>query len=268
MAKAREGFRLGHQTVIDSVIHDGLWDPYNGLHMGACAERCAGKYGFTREEQDAYAAESFRRANAAQKEGRLARQIVPVEVPGGRTGAGRCEQDEGPARVNYEKMRTLRPAFDKEGTITAANASTLNDGAAALVLATERSASERGLRALARIVSYGGHAHDPLWFTTAPVAAAQAALSRAGWKAGEVDLWEVNEAFAVVPMAFARELDVDAGKLNVWGGAISLGHPIGASGARILVTLIEALRDRGGRRGVAAICIGGGEGLAMCVELL
>ena len=268
LPKARDGFRLGHQQVIDSLIHDGLWDPYNNLHMGHCAEQCAKKYSLTREQQDAYAAESFRRANAAQNDGRFAQEITPVEFADAKNKLTRVEHDESPARANYEKIPLLRPAFDPAGTITAANASTINDGAAALVLATVESARTKNLKPLARIVAFGAHAQDPVWFTTAPVSAAQNALKRAGWGIDEVDLWEVNEAFAVVPLAFMRELGVSHRKLNVRGGAISLGHPIGASGARILVTLLAALRERGARRGVAAVCIGGGEGLAVCVELL
>ena len=268
LPKAREGYRIGHQQVIDSMITDGLWDPYNNIHMGNCAEKCATKYNFTREQQDAYAIESFKRANAAQKDGRFAREITPVEITDTKGNVTKVEHDEGPAKVKYDKIPGLKPSFQKDGTITPANASSINDGAAALVLATAATALARGLKPIARLVAFGGHAQDPVWFTTAPVQATQSALSRAGWKVGDVDLWEVNEAFAVVPMAFAQELGVPADKLNVRGGAISLGHPIGASGARILVTLLAALKERGLKRGVAAICIGGGEGLAVCIELL
>jgi len=268
LPKAREGYRLGHQQVIDSLIHDGLWDPYNHLHMGGCAEQCAAKYGFTREEQDGYAAESFRRANFAQKEGRFGQEISPVQITDAKGNVTIVDQDEGPAKVKYEKIPTLRPAFEPKGTITAANSSSLSDGAAVVILATEAFAQSSGLKPLARLASFGSYAHEPLWFTTAPVPAARIALQRAGWTVADVDLWEVNEAFAVVPLAFMRELGVPREKLNVRGGAIALGHPIGASGARILVTLLSALRERGERRGVAAICIGGGEGMAACVELL
>jgi acetyl-CoA C-acetyltransferase len=266
LPKARDGYHLGHQQVIDSVIRDGLWDPYGDLHMGGCAEQCAKKYRFSREEQDAYAIESFRRSNGAQQSGRFAEEITAIDVADSRGSSLRVDRDEGPARVKYDKIPTLRPVFDPAGTITPANASTLNDGAAALVLTTLDRARELGRESLARIVSFGAHAQDPAWFTTAPIAAAQQALQRAGWQRDEVDLWEVNEAFAVVPLAFMRELGVPAEKLNVRGGAISLGHPIGASGARIVVTLLAALQERGARRGVVAICIGGGEALAMCVE--
>jgi acetyl-CoA C-acetyltransferase len=268
LPKARDGYRLGHQQVVDSLVADGLWDPYNNLHMGSCAEQCAAKYNFTREQQDAYAIASFQRANAAQQDGRFAAEITPVEYADARGNVTRIEQDEGPARVKYDKVPTLKPSFQKDGTITPANASSLNDGAAAFVLATAATAQSRGLKPLARLVASGAHAHDPVWFTTAPVTAAQRALQAAGWTVPDVDLWEVNEAFAVVPLAFMRELGVPHDRVNVRGGAISLGHPIGCSGARILVTLLAALKERGLRRGVAAICIGGGEGLALCVELL
>jgi acetyl-CoA C-acetyltransferase len=265
LPKAREGYRLGHQQVVDSLIHDGLWDPYKQIHMGTCAELCVKKYGFSRAEQDAYAAESFRRANAAQKAGAFAGEIASVSIEDGKGGAVSVDTDEGPARVNYERIPTLKPAFDPAGTITAANASTLNDGAAAVVLMAEAEAAKRGLKPLARIVSFGCAAAAPEWFTTAPIAAARQALERAGWSTGEVDLWEVNEAFAAVPMAFAREMGLGFDRMNLHGGAIALGHPIGASGARIVVTLLSALAGRG-RRGLAAICIGGGEALAVCVE--
>jgi acetyl-CoA C-acetyltransferase len=238
------------------------------VHMGSCAEHCAEKYAFTREQQDAFAIESFRRANAAQKSGLFATEIAPVEVSGRKGAVVRIDQDEGPAKVIYEKIPTLRPAFEPNGTITPANASTLNDGAAVLLLATSEGARKRDLQPQARIVSWASHSAEPRWFTTAPVAAARLALERAQWTVDSVDLWEVNEAFAVVPMALMRELNVPHNRLNVHGGAIALGHPIGASGARILVTLLAALRETGGRRGVAAICIGGGEALAICIERL
>lgn len=268
LPKAREGYRIGHQQVIDSMITDGLWDPYHNLHMGSCAEKCAAKYSFTREQQDAYAIESFQRANAAQKDGRFAHEITPVEITDAKGNVTKVEHDEGPAKVKYDKIPTLKPSFQKDGTITPANASSINDGAAALVLTTADTALARELKPIARIVSFGAHAQDPVWFTTAPVQAARSALEAADWSVDDVDLWEVNEAFAVVPMAFMRELGVPHDKVNVRGGAISLGHPIGCSGARILVTLIAALKERGKKLGVAAICIGGGEGLAVCIEIL
>lgn len=268
MPKAREGYRIGNQQVIDSLVSDGLWDPYNNIHMGNCAEKCAEKYTFTREEQDAYAIESFKRANAAQQEGRYAAEITPVEIKDRKGNVTIVEQDEGPTKVRYEKIPQLKPAFQKDGTITPANASSINDGAAALVLTTADHAKAKDLKPIAKIVAFGSHAHEPLWFTTAPVQAAQSALATAGWTTDEVDLWEINEAFAVVPMAFMRELGVSPEKVNVNGGAIALGHPIGCSGARIIVTLIAALKARGLKRGVAAICIGGGEGMAVCVEVV
>jgi acetyl-CoA C-acetyltransferase len=268
LPKARDGYRIGHQQVIDSMISDGLWDPYNNIHMGNCAEQCAAKYTFTREQQDAYAIESFKRANAAQKDGRFAQEITPVEIADAKGNVTRVELDEGPAKVRYDKIPTLKPSFQKDGTITPANASSINDGAAALVLSTAENAAAKGLKPIARLVAFGGHAQDPVWFTTAPVQATHFALKRAGWSVADVDLWEVNEAFAVVPMVYMQELGVPHEKLNVRGGAISLGHPIGCSGARILVTLLAALKERGLKRGVAAICIGGGEGLAACVELV
>jgi acetyl-CoA C-acetyltransferase len=268
LPKARDGYRLGHQQVIDSLVTDGLWDPYNNIHMGNCAEKCAAKYAFTREQQDAYAIESFRRANAAQADGRFAQEITPVELTDAKGNVTKVEHDEGPAKVKYDKIPTLKPSFQKDGTITPANASSLNDGAAALVVTTAAHARTAGLKPIAHLVAFGAHAQKPVWFTTAPVPAAQAALQAAGWQVADVDLWEVNEAFAVVPMAFMQELGLPHAKVNVRGGAIALGHPIGCSGARILVTLIAALQERGLKRGVAAICIGGGEGLAACVELV
>ncbi len=263
---ARGGYRLGHQQVVDALVADGLWDPYNDRHMGSCAELCAKKYGFARGDQDAYATASFERANAAQQAGLFDDEIVPVDVPGRKGAATRVDRDEGPSKVDYARMPSLRPAFDPNGTITAANASTINDGAAALVLTTAAHAAARGAALVARLVAFGAHAQDPLWFTTAPVEAARQALDAAGWRTDDVDLWEVNEAFAVVPMAFMAELGIPHDKVNVRGGAVSLGHPIGCSGARIIVTLLSAMRERRVRRGVAAICIGGGEGLAVCVE--
>jgi acetyl-CoA C-acetyltransferase len=263
---AREGYRLGHQQVVDSILKDGLWDPYNDLHMGQCAERCAERYGFTRAQQEAYATVSYQRANAAQQDGSSADEIVPVDVPGTKGQVTVFDRDEGPSRVKYDRIPTLRPAFEPTGTITAATASTINDGAAALVLSTTATAEALAIAPVARIVAFGGHAQEPVWFTTAPVQAARQALAAAGWTVADVDLWEVNEAFAVVPMAFIAEFGLSHDIVNVRGGAIALGHPIGCSGARIVVTLLAALKQRGLRRGVAAICIGGGEGLAVCVE--
>jgi acetyl-CoA C-acetyltransferase len=265
---ARDGLRLGHGKLIDSMIHDGLWDPYNDVHMGNCAELCAAEYKLSREEQDAFSLESYRRAREATETGLFAEEIVPVAMPqkSQKKGELRVDRDEEPFKVDLDRMPTLRPAFQKDGTVTAANASKINDGAAALVLTTAGHAARIGARPLARIVAHTSLAQKPEWFTTAPVGAARAVLERAGLKASDIDLWEVNEAFAVVALAFQRELGLDAERMNVRGGAVALGHPIGCSGARILVTLLHALRQRGGRLGCAAICIGGGEATAMVIE--
>ncbi|MEM9290893.1 MAG: thiolase family protein [Acidobacteriota bacterium] len=264
--KVRDGLRMGHAQLIDSMIHDGLWDPYNDVHMGNCGELCAREYHLSREEQDEYTLHSYRRARAAQESGALAQEIVPVEAPKGRKGTITVDQDEEPFRGDLERIPSLRPAFDKEGTITAGNASTLNDGAAALVLSTASYAQKLGRKPLARLVTQASAAQSPEWFTTAPISAARAALDRAGLKASDIDLWEVNEAFAVVAMAFNKELGIDHERVNVRGGAVALGHPIGASGARILVTLLHAMIERDARRGLAAICLGGGEATAVIVE--
>lgn len=268
LPNARQGYRFGHQQTVDSMIHDGLWDPHGDQHMGNCAEACAKKYELSREAQDAYAIESFRRANQAQSDGQFFEEITAVEISDRRKNVTQVEQDEGPGKVRYEKIPQLKPAFQSDGTITAANASSINDGAAAMVVTTAAYAETYGYTPIAKVVAFGVHAQDPLWFTTAPVQATRNALEQAGWGKDDVDLWEVNEAFAVVPMAFMRELGVPHEKVNVRGGAIALGHPIGCSGARIVVTLLAGLRERGLKRGVAAICIGGGEGLAVCVELV
>jgi acetyl-CoA C-acetyltransferase len=264
---ARGGMRMGNQTAVDSMIHDGLWDPYNNQHMGNCGELCAREKSYTRQAQDEYAIESFKRAQRAQKEGYFKDEIAPITLAG-KKGDTVFDTDEGPAKVVFEKVASLKPAFDKNGTVTAANASTLNDGAAALVLASGDRARKEGWKPLAKIVSYGTNAQAPEWFTTAPAEAMRRAMKKAGWEMKDVDLFEVNEAFAVVAMAARDELKIPAEKLNVWGGAISLGHPIGASGARIVITLISALKRMGKKRGVAGICIGGGEGTAICVELV
>lgn len=265
---ARSGFRMGNQPVVDSMIHDGLWDPYKNQHMGNCAELCAREKKLSREEQDAYAIESFKRAQEAQKSGKFKGEIAPVEIKGKKGDVTQFDTDEGPAKVQFDKVPTLKPAFDKTGSVTAANSSTINDGAAALVLMSPDKAKVLGVKPIARLISYGTHAQAPEWFTTAPADAMRNAMNRADWKVSDVDLFEVNEAFAVVAMAAQKELQIDADKYNVWGGAIALGHPIGASGARILITLLSALKDKGKKRGVAGICIGGGEATAVCVELM
>lgn len=263
---ARDGLRLGHGKLVDSMILDGLWDPYNDLHMGGCAELCADRFDLSREQQDEYAAESYRRAREATEQGLSAREIVAVEVPQRKGDPVRVERDEEPFRVDVEKMPKLRPAFAKEGTITAANASSINDGAAALVLATAGKAAELGVEPLARVVAHATVAQEPEWFTTAPVAAVRKVLERAELDISDIDLFEINEAFAVVALACMRELGIPHDKLNVRGGAVALGHPIGASGARILVTLLDAMEERDARLGCAAICLGGGEATAMVVE--
>lgn len=266
LPKARDGLRMGHAQMLDSMIHDGLWDPYGDKHMGSCAELCATEHGISRAEQDAYASESFRRARLAQSEGKFTAEIVGVPVPQRKGEPVPVLIDEGPARGDPAKLASLKPAFAKDGTITAGNASSLNDGAAAVVLMSEDEAQSRGLLPLARIVGTAVHAQAPEWFTTAPAGAIEALCQRIGWSKDSVDLWELNEAFAVVALANNRMLGLDADRVNVWGGAVALGHPIGASGARVLVTLLSVLADRGAKRGVASLCIGGGEGIAMAVE--
>ncbi len=268
LKKGRGGYRMGHDKVYDHMMLDGLEDAYEpGRSMGTFGEDCAAKYHFTREQQDAYAIESVKRAQAATESGAFAAEITPVTVST-RKGDVTVSIDEGPAKAKLDKIASLKPAFKKDGTITAASSSSINDGAAALVLMRESTAKELGCKPLARIVTHATHAQEPEWFTTAPVGATQKALKKAGWTAADVDLWEVNEAFAVVPMALMAELGVPRDKVNVNGGACALGHPIGASGARILVTLLHALQARGGKRGLATLCIGGGEGTAMAIELV
>ncbi|MEP6343907.1 MAG: acetyl-CoA C-acyltransferase [Maricaulaceae bacterium] len=265
LPKARGGMRMGDQKVVDSMMFDGLTDAYKGGAMGVFADMIAAEYQFTREAQDAYAIESVARAQAAQASGAFERELTPVTVKG-RKGDTIVEQDEGPQNARPEKIPSLRPVFTKDGTVTAANASSINDGAAALVLMTESDAKAGGHKVLARIVSHGAHAHEPDYFTTAPVTAMKKALDKAGWDASDVDLWEINEAFAVVPMIAMQEMGLDHAKVNVNGGGCVLGHPIGASGARIMVTLIAAMEARDVTKGVASLCIGGGEATAVCVE--
>ncbi|QRI91152.1 acetyl-CoA C-acyltransferase [Delftia lacustris] len=268
LKKGRGGYRMGHDKVYDHMMLDGLEDAYEpGRSMGTFGEDCAAKYHFTREQQDAYAIESVKRAQAATESGAFAAEITPVTVST-RKGDVTVSIDEGPAKAKLDKIASLKPAFKRDGTITAASSSSINDGAAALVLMRESTAKELGCKPLARIVAHATHAQEPEWFTTAPVGATQKALKKAGWTAADVDLWEVNEAFAVVPMALMAELGVPRDKVNVNGGACALGHPIGASGARILVTLLHALQARGGKRGLATLCIGGGEGTAMAIEMV
>jgi acetyl-CoA C-acetyltransferase len=262
---ARKGFRMGNQTAIDGMIHDGLWDPYKNFHMGNAGEICAKECNIPRDAQDAFAKESYRRALAAQAEGRFTAELVGVEVAG-KKGSVTVLEDEEPKRGDPDKMASLRPAFDKNGTITAANASKINDGASALVLASGDAVKRLGLTPLARVVGYGGAAQAPEWFTTAPAKAIEVTLAKLGFGVNDIDLYEVNEAFAVVALAVAQKSGIDLTKTNVHGGAVALGHPIGASGARVLTTLVHAMQQRNAKRGLATLCIGGGEAVAVVVE--
>jgi acetyl-CoA C-acetyltransferase len=268
LLKGRQGYRYGHSTVYDHMALDGLEDTYQkGTAMGVFAEDCASKYHFTREEQDAFSLESLKRARAANEDGSFEWEMVPVTIHD-RKGDTVVDKDEAPFKAKPEKIPTLKPAFKKDGTVTAANSSSISDGAAALVVMRGSKAQELGAKPLARIVAHTQHAQEPQWFTTAPVAAIQKVLSKAGWTVADVDLFEINEAFAVVTMAAMKELEIPHGKVNVHGGATALGHPIGCSGARLITTLIGALRQSGGKRGVASLCIGGGEAVAIAIEML
>jgi len=267
LPKARSGYRMGHQEVLDHMFYDGLQNPYDGQMMGFFGDATARRYNFSRDEQDAYTIESVQRALAAGRRGAFRDEIVPVTVQG-RAGTVVVSDDEEPARCDIERIPTMRPAFAKDGTVTAASSSSISDGAAALLLMAGAEAKRRGLKPLARIVGQASHAQEPEWFTTAPGPAVKKALGAAGWQVGNVDLFEINEAFACVAMAAMRDLDIRHDRVNVHGGACALGHPIGATGARLLVTLINALKQRGAKRGVAAACIGGGEAIATAIELL
>jgi acetyl-CoA C-acetyltransferase len=266
LPKARAGYRMGHGEIIDHMFYDGLQSPWDGKLMGCFADATAAKYGFTRAQQDAFAAESVRRALAAVESGAFEAEVTPVTIAD-RKGERVIARDETPFTVSIEKIPNLKPAFGKDGTVTAASSSSISDGAAALVLARAEAAAGAQLAPVARIVAHASHAHEPEWFTTAPGGAIAKVLKMAGWKPGDVDLYEINEAFAVVTMAAMKDIGIAHDKVNVHGGACALGHPIGATGARILTTLIHALRRRGGRRGVAALCIGGGEATAVALEL-
>jgi acetyl-CoA C-acetyltransferase len=266
--KARGGYRIGHGQIYDHMMLDGLEDAYDkGRAMGTFAEDCSAKYEFTREAQDAFAIESVKRAQAATNDGSFKWEIAPVTVSG-RGGDTVIDKDEGPLKAKLDKIPALKPAFKKDGTITAASSSSINDGAAALVLMRESTAQKLGCKPIARILAHATHSQEPNWFTTAPVGAMQKLLKKVDWSVKSVDLFEINEAFATVPMAAMHELDIPHSKVNVHGGACALGHPIGASGARIMVTLIGALKKTGGKRGVASLCIGGGEGTAVAIELV
>jgi acetyl-CoA C-acetyltransferase len=267
MVAARTGLRYGDAKLVDHMAWDGLTNPYDGKSMGVFADATAAKYGFTREDQDKFTTESVKRAQAAVASGAFVDEIVPVKVAT-RKGEVELATDEQPGKSDIAKIPTLKPAFAKDGTVTAASSSSISDGAAAAVLMSAAEAAKRGVKPIARVVAHATNAHEPEWFTTAPVGAIQKVLDKAGWKVSEVDLFEVNEAFAVVAMAPIKDLGIAHAKLNVNGGACALGHPIGASGARLVVTLLNALKKRGGRKGIASLCIGGGEATAIAVELV
>jgi acetyl-CoA C-acetyltransferase len=267
LPKARGGYRMGHGQVLDHMFYDGLQSPFDGQLMGSFGERCAKHYSFSRAAQDEFASESVRRALAALESGAFDTEVAPVTVKG-RKGETVIAKDETPFAVDVNKITTLKPAFAKDGTVTAATSSSISDGAAAVVLMSAAAARARGLKPLARVLAYASHAHAPEWFTTAPIGTTRKTLAKLGWQAGDVDLYEINEAFAVVTMAAERDLELDHSRVNVNGGACALGHPIGATGARILTTLVHALRRRGQSRGLATLCIGGGEAVAMAIEAL
>jgi acetyl-CoA C-acetyltransferase len=266
LQKARGGYRMGNGELVDGMIYDGLWDPYHDYHMGVAGELCAKEYGLSREAQDQFATESYGRARAAQTSGAFKAEIAAVTVPQGKGATIEVAEDEEPARGDPAKFAKLRPAFAPDGTITAANASSISDGAAAVLLVDERALKERGLTPLARIAGYAHAAQAPEWFTTAPATAIKSLLQRTGLRASDIDLWEINEAFSCVTQACSKLCDLDPAKVNIRGGAVALGHPIGATGTRILTTLLFAMKDRNAKRGVASLCIGGGEAIALLVE--
>ena len=262
----RKGLRLGHDQILDSMIVDGLWDVYNDKHMGECAETCASEKKYTRESQDLFAQESYSRAQAAQSKGAFEKEIVPLVINQKKGDSITIKKDEDPDKANFEKMKLLKPVFKENGTITAANASKINDGAAALLLMTRDKAKEIGLEVMATIISQSSSAHDPEWFTTAPIGAISKILDKVSLEPHSIDLWEINEAFAVVPMAVIDKFNLNHNIVNINGGAIAMGHPIGASGARILTTLIYAMKNKNLKRGIASLCIGGGEASALLIE--
>jgi len=267
MPAARNGLRLGHGQILDMMVNDGLWDVYGNVHMGSCAELCAREKNITREDQDAFAAESYKRAQKAILDGKFKREIVPVEIPQKKGDPIVIDTDEEPGKGKVDRFPTLKPAFDKNGTVTAANASSINDGGSATVITSRGYAKKKGLKILAGIIGQATYSQAPEWFTTAPAGAVDALLKKVGWKKDEVDLFELNEAFSVVSIANNRLLGLDPAKVNIWGGAVAIGHPIGASGNRILVTLIHALKDTKGKRGIAGLCNGGGEATALAIEI-
>jgi len=266
LEKARSGYRMGNGELVDAMIRDGLWDVYKNVHMGICGDRCAEKFSFTREQQDEFAVASFKRAIEATKKGAFVAEIEPVPVKAGKETVNIAE-DENPKKFNEEKLRKLRPAFGEKGTVTAGNASSINDGAAAVMVVSGEKVKQLGLKPQAKILGYASYAREPEWFTLAPIGAIQKLLNQLSLKVSQIDLFEINEAFSVVPMAAMKELGIPHEKVNVHGGAVALGHPIGASGARTLATLLYALQQRGGKIGVNSLCIGGGMGVAMAVEL-
>ena len=266
LLKSRTGNRLGHGKIIDTMIHDGLWDVYGQTHMGNCAELCAEKYNFSRQQQDEFAINSYKKSQKAQIDGIFNSEISPVIIKDRKGIEVIIDQDEEPNRVNFDKISSLRPAFDKNGTVTAANASTINDGAAAVLLTTSNISEKLNKKPIARVIAQASAAQEPEWFTTAPIKAIEKVLDRANLNVQDIDLFEINEAFSVVALAAQKELDIDDSKLNVYGGAVSLGHPIGASGARIICTLLNAMARKKVKYGLAAICIGGGEASAMILE--
>jgi len=265
LPKARTGYRMGDGTLVDAMVHDALWDIYNDVHMGTCGDKCAAKYGFTLDDQNNFAVESYRRARKAQADGILAHEIVPVEVKT-RKATVTVDQDEEPQRFNEEKLRKLRPAFGPEGTVTAGNASTINDGAGAMIVCSEEKAKALNIHLEGRILGYAGAATDPDWFTVAPVQAMRNLAERLDLKWADVDVFEINEAFSVVTMVAMKDLGLPHEKDNIFGGAVALGHPVGATGARLVTTTLNALRHTGGKLGVASLCIGGGEALAIALE--
>jgi acetyl-CoA C-acetyltransferase len=266
LPKARDGYRMGNQTVIDGMVHDGLWDPYSNGHMGSFADMCAREKNISRQEQDEMAMLSYNRALQATKEGKFKAEIVPIEIPQKKGPPKIFDEDEEPKRGDNSKVPGLKPAFNKDGTVTAANASSINDGGAAVVLASKEACDKYGLKPLARIVGWAGHAQAPEWFTTAPAGAVEKVFKKLNLKATDIDLYEINEAFAVVTLVTNKQFGLTMDNVNLWGGGCSIGHPIGCSGARILVTLLHVLADRGKKRGLATLCIGGGEAVAVVVE--
>jgi acetyl-CoA C-acetyltransferase len=265
LPQARQGYRMGNGVLVDSMIHDGLWDVYGDKHMGVYGDQCAAKYQFTKQAQDDFAVRSYARARKAAAEGVFDDEIVPVEIKG-KKGSTLVSEDEEPARFNEDKLRALRPAFGSDGTVTAGNASSINDGAAALIVVSDARAASLRLKPIARIVGAATFSREPEWFTLAPIGALKRLLDKVNWSVNDVDLFEINEAFAAVTMAAEKDLKLPAEKVNIYGGAVALGHPIGCSGARILVTLLNGLKRTGGKRGIACLCIGGGEAVALAVE--